>query len=356
MRNWLLTYSFLIIPFLFVGQVKNAEDSLQIKKQTYYEEAYLILSNMLEGKEPTSFKKAVFTVENAFFEGFLPTTFIDIEIKNLCTIAKEFKKVNGATLSYEFSDRDHVLTWFSLFTTLTDTIDIRIKDSVYKKMPYTYDFEDLFGQKEWSNTFVTKLLFTEKGNCHSMPYLYKILAEELGVTAHLAMAPSHIYIKHQTEKVGMFNTELTSATFPTDAWLMSSGYIHIDAIRSGIYMDRLTDKQSIALCLFDLAKGFEMKFEHANDAFILKCLNKSLDHYPNNISALLFKSKVLKRGLSENDMEMKSEQFLAYQNLILEIYDLGYRRMPMDMYMEWLMDLKNNTNRYLNKDLPLKTN
>ena len=36
---------------------------------------------------------------------------------------------------------------------------------------------------------------------------------------------------------------------------MASGYIHTDAIRNGVYMKALNDKESIALCLVDLAQA-----------------------------------------------------------------------------------------------------
>lgn len=42
--------------------------------------------------------------------------------------------------------------------------------------PFIYYFEDVFGHKELSNLFASKLLYTQKGNCNSMLYL---LAEEI---------------------------------------------------------------------------------------------------------------------------------------------------------------------------------
>lgn len=63
---------------------------------------------------------------------------------------------------------------------------------------------------------MSKLLDTQKGNCNSMPYLYKILAEELGVDANLALAPNHVYIKHNIKSLGWYNTELTSGIFPQE--------------------------------------------------------------------------------------------------------------------------------------------
>ena len=84
---------------------------------------------------------------------------------------------------------------------MCDTIPINHKDKLYKYEPFGYDFKDVFGHKTQESLFVSKLLKTRKGNCHSLPYLYKILAEELGVDAHLALAPNHVYIKHKNIKV-----------------------------------------------------------------------------------------------------------------------------------------------------------
>ena len=83
--------------------------------------------------------------------------------------------------------------------------------------PYSYDFTDFDGKEDWRQMFVIKLLQTHSGNCHSLPFLYKILIEENGEKANLALATNHIYIKHQIKKSGWYNTELTSGIFPIDA-------------------------------------------------------------------------------------------------------------------------------------------
>jgi hypothetical protein len=207
------------------------------------------------------------------------------------------------------------------------------------------------GREDWSKMFVSKLLKDHKGNCHSLPYLYKILAEEIGVSANLSIAPNHLYIKHSSKQIGMYNTELTSATFPIDAWLMSSGYIHLDAIRSGIYMDTLDNKESLALCLLDLAKGFERKYGTVNDDFILKCINQSLKYYPNSIDALLFKSELLLRKFRNKETINSQLVFKEYENLIIKIHQLGYRKMPEKMYQNWLLDLKEHKEKYNNKKI-----
>ena len=140
--------------------------------------------------------------------------------------------------------------------------------------------------------FVSKLLETGKGNCHSLPYLYKILADELGIPCYLAFAPNHIYIKLFSEQTGWYNTELTSATFPVDAWIMASGYITTDAIRNSLYMDTLSTKQTVANCLVDLAHGYQRKFGRENPDFVIKCCNTVLQYHPANVNAMLTKEAV----------------------------------------------------------------
>jgi hypothetical protein len=85
---------------------------------------------------------------------------------------------------------------------------------------------------------------------------------------------------------------LTSKTFPLDAWVETAGYVSNAAVLSGMYMDRLDTKQSLALCLVDLAKGFEAKNKEklsANeiDQFMQNCVELALQTAPNLITARL---------------------------------------------------------------------
>lgn len=259
-----------------------------------YEHSYKQLKSILHTNPNKSFKKSIFIVENAFFDNTFIESRFDKEIKELVTLCKGFHQANPLT-NYTQKDKATVALWGAVFKVMTDTVTILLSDN--KKayhLPFTYDFEDYFGEQDWTKMFVTKLLATQKGNCHSLPYLYKILCEELGVSANLALAPNHIYIKHRAEKTGWYNTELTSAAFPIDAWLMASGYIHLSAIQNSVYMKALTDQESIALCLVDLAEGYKRKTNGQDPDFILKCCNTALQYFPNCVNALILKSETLK--------------------------------------------------------------
>lgn len=133
-------------------------------------------------------------------------------------------------------------------------------------------------------------------------------------------------------------------------------------------MDTLSQKESLALTLIDLAKGYERKFGVLDGKFILKAVDKALDVDPNFINALLLKAETQKK-LFENEMLLRSmdnpndliEQSEEYRNLFFEmqsiyvkIHQLGYRQMPEEMYLDWLTSLQEEREKYQNKNIPVK--
>ncbi len=352
MKQLLVTISLII---LFCGS-SNAQ-------KFFYEEAFEHINCMLDNSCELSFKTAVYEVENAYLEGNLDSIIFEGEIRKLTVLAENL--IKSRTLKYEGKDIREVEKYAALFSVMKDSIAIQdTEGNLFKYIPYTYDFVDIWGHGDWKNMFVSKLLATRKGNCHSLPYLYKILAEELDAEAYLALAPNHIYIKHQKEEGGWYNTELTTGIFPFDSWLMASGYIHLDAITNKLYMEALSDKQSIALCLVDLAQGFERKFPKNNGSFIQKCVDAALQQYPTYANALILKAETYKKQLEkEADVENGAldskalqdktfrNKFLSLQNNYMQIHELGYRRMPKEMYLNWLTSLREEREKFENKEI-----
>lgn len=337
------------------------------KAQDYlYQQSFELINDMLEGKEPYSFKKAVFSVENAYHQGRLDTVNFEYRIDFRVNLAKSLMK--SRILNYQGKDIETISKYAALFTVMNDTIPVLDKnENKHLHIPFSYDFDDPFGYDTWQSMFVSKLLDTKKGNCHSLPYLYKILAEELGVEAHLALAPNHVYIKHRSERYGWYNTELTSGIFPIDAWLMASGYVHIDAIRNGVYMKALNKYESLALCLIDLAQGYQRQ-DIYDLGFVIECADKALEYYPNFVNAMILKTEA-KGKIIENILYLKNTDFTdatnypETQNILLEIqsqlrviHELGYRQMPEDMYLNWLVSLKQEREKYANKKISIFNN
>tara|TARA_R110002072_G_scaffold100824_3_gene222166 strand:- start:406 stop:1389 length:984 start_codon:yes stop_codon:yes gene_type:complete len=311
-----------------------------------------------------SFEDAVFTVENAYFSNQLEKEIFNKNINFLAELSRQF--IAYQEFVYAYPDKDEVVKYAALFSVITDTVKVKVDtNKIVGLKPYTYDFNDIWGHDDWSNMFVTKLLETRKGNCHSLPYLYKIVADKIEAKTHIAVAPNHFYIKHKNKANGWYNTELTSGIFPNDAWLMASGYIHLDAIVNKLYMEALNDDQMIALNIIDLAKGYERKLGTlAQNEFILKCCDAALTVYPHYVNALLLKAETKKKMFDALMTKYNAQYpvdilnipeaeklFTEMTNLYAQIHEMGYRKMPEEMYLEWLVSLKDERNKYENKEI-----
>jgi len=345
---------------ILIGQVENYNDKWHIEK---YNLVYDFINLMLTDEIPLNFKDAVFATEIAYSENDVNVEDLYNEIDVLVGLVENISASD--LITYEKKDKDIVMKHAGIFRVMSEGVIIPFDSTfTFIHSSYTYDFDDPFGQKNWSNMFVSKLLATGKGNCHSLPYLYKILADELGIPCYLAFAPNHIYIKSYAESTGWYNTELTSGTFPVDAWIMASGYITLDAIRNGLYMDTLSTKQAVANCLVDLAQGYQQKFGRENPDFVIKCCNTALKYHPANVNAMLTKAEAQKYYI---DLQMKkqnvknakdlftdkiiAEMYSDMEHTYVRLHQLGYRRMPERMYMEWISLLKNEPNMYINKSI-----
>ncbi len=334
-----------------------SSSSLFAQENRFYTDAYQTIDNMLASKQSYSFKTAVFNVENAYYQGKLDTLELDQKIKFLADFCRRL--VRNRDLKYTEKDKETVSKYASIFTIICEQTPVIVGKDTLKYKPFQYDFEDVFGHKEFSNLFVSKLLSTQKGNCNSMPYLYKILAEELGVTANLALAPNHVYIKHNIKSIGWYNTELTSGIFPIDAWLSASGFIHLDAIKNGVFMKALNNKESLALLLIDLANAYNRSLPDNDGSFALKCAERAIQVYPFLPNALLLQAethtKQFKKLMKEQNTKdiqailsnpKAKELFDLMNKEYTHIHKIGYRTMPEEMYIDWLVSLKTERSKY----------
>jgi hypothetical protein len=321
-RQTIITIGLILITTTVFGQSKES-----------YDYAFNEINKMLKGESQLDFKKAVFLTENAFYSNNLDYNEFCQQIDDIEIQLNQFmrdKKVVNHPMGKQFAIFSYMM-----------------EPSKYNgSTKLVYDFEDLTGQKDWTKMFVTKLLNTKTGNCHSLPYLYKILAEETKAEAYLALAPNHLYIKHKDDKGQWVNVELTNGTFPTDGWVISSLSITTEAIKAGTYMESLSLKESVTLCLYDLALGYQFQFGH--DDFGLKCCDTLLNYFPKCIYTYMVKSEILaekrKSLLLANSNQINSK-ITELEKTITGIYDqidaMGYKDMPKEQYEQWVKDAEN---------------
>lgn len=64
---------------------------------------------------------------------------------------------------------------------------------------YSYDLNDPFG-KNVRNKLLPTYLMTRKGNCLSMPVLFIILGQKIGLTVTASTTPAHLFVKYRLER------------------------------------------------------------------------------------------------------------------------------------------------------------
>jgi len=138
-------------------------------------------------------------------------------------------------------------------------------------------------------------------------------------------------------------------------------------------MQPLTNKQLLSNCLFDLAKGYAVKYCY--DSFVEEVINKALELDPNNINAHMVKSDYITMRFMyvQKQLNVKPENINKYpkaKKLLDEMYaqyaivdNLGYENMPASEYEKWLNSLNNAIQKQeskqlffdLNKSIEIKT-
>jgi len=250
---------------------------------SYYETAFTEISKMLDSNNPIDLKRAVFVVENAIIKDEISYTDFVAKIEDLKNLLNQIAKQEKLNLNNDIASH------YAIQKLYTDTIfDYATNSTFY---PFKYDFEDIFGEKNYAQTFVSKLLYSGKGQCKSMPLLYSILANELNAESYLSFSPSHSYIKYKDKLGTWYNYETTNGMSTTEGWIVGSGFVKAEAIKTKTFTEPIGTKQILAHLLVELAMSYQQEFGY-NQNFMNKSINKALEHFPNDIFALMVKANM----------------------------------------------------------------
>lgn len=276
----IFTYIVFIMQWLSI-------EAQQMTPENYYVSAFNEMSDMLSGRGTLSIKRAVYLAEWAYYEGELDykTDFCDEidRIKEFILSVYAVNKLEAYNTGMQMAITSYMVSPYS--------------GNGY--IPYTYDFETFSMDKEpWERQFVSRTLKTHKGQCRSLPWMYKILANELNAKVSLAHAPRHSYIMYKDDDritpEEWINLELTTNQMQPAWWIKQDFEICDSAVIVGTYMTPLTDTQTVACQMSDLAFGYCEKFQRY-DEFTYYCASRSLEFYPMNPNAWIIRGKSLER-------------------------------------------------------------
>lgn len=122
--------------------------------------------------------------------------------------------------------------------------------------PFQYDLTDPTGQKP-ENRLLTDYLADRHGNCVSMPTLFMVLGQHLGLKMTLAQAPLHLFVKFTDDQGREWNLETTSgAGFTRDSHYRKILPMTDAAVASGIYLRALSRDETIGVLAMELVDHF----------------------------------------------------------------------------------------------------
>lgn len=112
--------------------------------------------------------------------------------------------------------------------------------------PFAYDQADPLGQNV-RNKLISTYLATRRGNCVSMPILFLIVGERMGLNLALSTAPLHMFLRFTDEGGREINLEATSGGHPARTlWYRQNLPMTDRAIESGLYMRTLSRREAVA--------------------------------------------------------------------------------------------------------------
>ena len=333
----------------------NENDTLRYEGHYRFENAYQVIEDMLTDKRPLDFAESVFAVENCMYDGQLNHSAYLAEIERIAS------GVQRMALSPAVSaPTPDVALNYAIYLFYTQPCPLN------NYHPYEYDKMSLIEDVGLTGGMVTNLLKTGMGTCHSLPYLYKIIADRVGAKAYIALAPLHLYIRHQDAEGKWWNYETTTGTYSRSAWIMESFHVNEKAIRSGLYMTNLSDKETIVQSLYDLLCVYERKTGFYSNDFVRRCYTLGLKyHYADNLHSqrigdleYQMKKKAWNKGIRSiaelrndpvlgREYDYVQQQLTAYEEMghyaytqeeYMQKYQeaLNYNRTPSDDIRKWL--------------------
>lgn len=142
---------------------------------------------------------------------------------------------------------------------------------------FQYDLDDPLGEKS-ANRILQRFLTTRRGNCVTMPILFMVLGQRLGLKMTLAEAPLHAFVKYTDDEGNTWNLETTSGAGTTrDAWYRQKLPMTDKAVENGVYLRPLSRDESVALMAGFLVEHYLDAEEYENAVAVADVL---LSHSP----------------------------------------------------------------------------
>lgn len=121
--------------------------------------------------------------------------------------------------------------------------------------------------------------------------------------------------------------------------------ISVEAIKNEVYMKPLTNKESIAMTMFDLASSYEFQYEM--DSLYLQMIDTALVYFPQCMPLLMCRINYygnqikLEKEKTKPDIDYIKKVFASQEQAYEMIVQLGHKDIPIELYEEWVKSVEN---------------
>lgn len=149
--------------------------------------------------------------------------------------------------------------------------------------PFSYDLQDPLGHDARSS-LLSVYLDRRKGNCVSMPILFAIIGQKLGLPVTLATAPRHLLVKYLDDDGQWLNVEATSGGFKHDSSYTRELGISPHATESRIYLRPLNRRETVGRMLGTLMNHYDRT---GRGAELIATADLALSFDPRDVGAMI---------------------------------------------------------------------
>jgi regulator of sirC expression with transglutaminase-like and TPR domain len=228
-----------------------------------------------------------------------------------------------------------------------------LKNYLYEKgewngsQAFRYDLDDPLGTNI-NNKLLRNYLASRKGNCTSMPILFVVLGDKLGLDMTIALAPLHVLVKYTDANSGIiYNLEATDkAQIADNSYYIKHTPMTQQAINNGVYLAPLSKKETVAVMATILNEYYEQTAQYEKSMALADLV---LTYHPNDVYAMI------KKGNAYYELQQKELHAYSSQNEIPPIHmqyinQLGYLNQQMFAQAEalgWQEEVPEEKGRYL---------
>lgn len=222
--------------------------------------------------------------------------------------------------------------------------------------PFSYDLDDPLGRVP-ANKRLDTYLRTRKGNCVSMPILFVILGQRLGLPVALATAPSHVMVKFADDtQQAWVNIEATQGGFKFDSSYERDTHISPLALQNDIYLRPLLPREGVGVIASTLMEHYARQ---KNADALLEVAELALAANPKDTVALIQKGNAYYLQLQDrytkrypNPADIPADKVEDYQRLSqgnLALFDqaerLGWAPWTPDQEAAYLQTIEQEKSR-----------